>query len=84
MYDIHVEKSAEKDLRKIPADYFNSIISKIKALTNDPYPLGSKKLKDSENFWRIRIGNYRVLYEIDNYTKSIKVYKVKHRRDAYR
>ena len=84
MYEIHVENSAEKELRKIPVDYFKIIISKIRALSDKPYPVGCKKLKDKENFWRIRIGNYRVLYEIDNSNKSIKIYRVRHRKDAYK
>ena len=84
MYEIYLESSAEKDLRKIPAAYFNSIISRIKGLADNPHPPGCRKIKDSEKFWRIRIGDYRVLFGIDEPSKSIKIYKVRHRKDAYR
>lgn len=84
MYEIYLESSAEKDLRKVPAALFKTIISKIRALAENPYPNGSRKIKDSNKFWRIRVRHYRVIYEIDDSSKSIKIYKVKHRKEAYR
>ena len=84
MYEIYLESSAEKDLRKIPAAHFNTVITRIKALADNPCPTGIRKLKDSNNFWRIRIGNYRVVYEIIDSSKTINIYKIKHRKDAYR
>ena len=84
MYEIEIENSVEKDLRKIPQEYFKTIISKIKLLANNPHPKGSKKLKDSSNFWRIRINNYRVIYEITESPKIIRIYKISHRKDIYR
>jgi len=84
MYEIYLENSAEKDLRKLPAASFKTIIIKIKTLADNPHPSGSIKIKDSDKFWRIRIGNYRVIYEINDSSKIIKIYKIRHRKDAYR
>jgi len=84
MYTIYIEHAAEKDLNKIPSAQFDIIVSKIKELANNPHPAGNKKLKDSDKFWRIRIGDYRVIYEINTSEKVIKIFKVRHRKDAYR
>ena len=63
MYEIYLERSAEKDLRKLRPPFFKNVLAKIKVLANNPHPRGSRKIMDSDNFWRIRIGSYRVLYE---------------------
>jgi len=84
MFAIYVERAAEKDLSKLPTIYLSNIISKIKELSKDPHPKGCKKIMSNENFWRIRIGNYRVIYEVIETDKVIKIYKIKHRKDVYR
>ena len=84
MYELYIERTAEKDLRKLPPQYFNTVLTKIKALSNDPRPKGSRKIINSEKFWRIRIGAYRVLYEISDAEHSIKIYKIRHRKDVYK
>ncbi len=61
MYEILLERNAEKDLRKLPKNVFKQIITKIKLLADTPRPKGTKKLMDSSSFWRIRIGSYREL-----------------------
>lgn len=84
MYSIHLETEAEKDLNKLPTFLFNKIISKIRDLEDDPRPNNCRKLKGTGNFWRIRIGNYRVIYEVIDFSRRINIYKIKHRKDAYR
>jgi mRNA interferase RelE/StbE len=83
-YELYIERRAEKDLKKLEAPLFSEIVARIKELADNPHPPGSKKIAGSHNDWRIRIGSYRVLYEIDNKTKTIKIMRVKHRREAYR
>ena len=83
-YELFIERRAEKDLKKLDASLFRQIAEKIKSLPENPHPLGSRKLSGSQNDWRIRIANYRVLYEIDNKARTIKVMRVKHRREVYR
>jgi len=83
-YEIYIESRAEKDLKKLGPELFTLIVAEIKNLAENPHPHNSRKITGSINGWRIRIGDYRVLYEIDNKSKAVKVMKVKHRRDAYR
>ncbi|MDA8104564.1 MAG: type II toxin-antitoxin system RelE/ParE family toxin [Nitrospiraceae bacterium] len=83
-YELLIERRAEKDLKKLQVSLFTVVIEKIKSLSENSHPAGSRKLSGSQNDWRIRIGDYRVLYEIDNKTQTIKIMRVKHRREVYR
>lgn len=83
-YELRIERHAEKDLVKLERTSFEQIASRIKELASNPHPQGSKKISGSQNDWRLRIGDYRVLYEIDNKSRIIKIMRVKHRREAYR
>jgi mRNA interferase RelE/StbE len=80
-YKPYIERHAEKDLNKIPPVLFTQIAAKIKELASDPHPNESRKIKGSLKDWRLRIGDYRVLYEIDNAIKRITVMRIKHRRE---
>lgn len=84
MYDVLLERNAEKDLRKQPKKVFKQIILQIKLLADVPRPKYTKKLIDYNNFWRIRIGSYRVIYEIIDSSETIRIYKIKHRKDVYK
>ena len=84
MYDVYLERSAERDLKKLSARDFHRIIPRIKALTEDPRPVGCRKIITSESDWRIRVGNYRVIYEIDEKAKEVRVLRVRRRPVAYR
>ena len=82
-YKIEVKKSAEKELRKIPQKELTKIIQLIGSLADEPYPSGCQKLTNQEKY-RIRIGNYRVLYNIENDILTVFVVKVGHRKEIYR
>lgn len=84
MYEVYLEGAAERDLRRLPAEAFHRIIPRIRALAQNPRPPGCRKLTGSENDWRIRIGAYRVVYEIDEAEEAVRVFGVRHRREAYR
>ena len=84
MYEILLEHRAEKDLRRLTAEIFRRVIAAIEALADDPRPEGCRKLIGSDNYWRIRVGDYRVLYEIDDENQVVRVMRVRHRREAYR
>ncbi|MCJ7674056.1 MAG: type II toxin-antitoxin system RelE/ParE family toxin [Sedimentisphaerales bacterium] len=84
MYEVYLERAAERDLRRLSADYFRRIIRQIKALSERPRPVGCRKITGSKNDWRIRIGDYRVIYEIDDRAKVVRVMRVRHRREVYR
>jgi mRNA interferase RelE/StbE len=84
VYEVLIERTAEHDLNSLPTTVFNRIIPRIKALADNPRPAGCHKIAGSKNDWRIRIGDYRVLYEIDDPRKRIRIFRVRHRREVYR
>ena len=84
MYEVLLERQAEKDLRGLEREAFDRIILEIRALGEDPRPPGCRKLKGSQRDWRIRVGRHRVLYEIDDRSRVVRVFRVRHRREAYR
>lgn len=84
MYEVYLEGAAERDLKRLPAEVFHRIIPRIRALAQNPRPPGCRKLTGSENDWRVRIGDYRVIYEIDEAEEAVRVFRVRHRREAYR
>lgn len=84
MYEVYLERSAERDLKRFSAEDYHRIIPHIKALSNNPRPSGCRKITGSESDWRIRVGDYRIIYEIVEKAKLIKVMKIRHRREAYR
>ncbi len=84
MYEVYTASSAERDLKKLPPDVFRRIVPEIKLLADNPRPSGARKIVGSEADWRIRIGDYRVIYEIRDEIRIVRVMRVRHRRDAYR
>ena len=84
MYEVFLERRAERDLKRLPAAIFNRLIPHIKALSENPKQSGCRKITGSKNDWRIRIGEYRIIYEIDAEERAVRVMRVRHRREVYR
>jgi mRNA interferase RelE/StbE len=82
-YSIGITRKAQKALSRIPDDYQDKIISTIHGLADEPFPPGTKKLSGREA-WRIRVGVYRIIYEVHQDVLSILVVLVGHRKDIYR
>ena len=82
-YKIEVSKSAKKDLKSLPRKDLLKIAILIEELANDPFPVGCKKLKGIDNLYRVRQGNYRILYTIENKILTIVILKVGHRSKVY-
>jgi mRNA interferase RelE/StbE len=83
VYKIELRRSANKDLKEIPAEYVRLIAKHIDLLEQNPRPIDSKKLKGDAGY-SLRIGTYRVLYDIDDKLQTVTIYRIKHRRDVYR
>ncbi len=83
-FRIEFAKAAEKDLRVIDGRYIAKILEAIEELQDQPRPQGCKKLAGSQNTYRIRIGDYRVIYEIENNVLMILIVRIRHRKDVYR
>jgi mRNA interferase RelE/StbE len=84
MYEVLLERNAEKDLRRLPSRVHDRAIEAISSLAKDPRPPGCRKLVGTKNDWRIRVGEYRVVYEIADSVHIIRVHRVRHRSEAYR
>ncbi len=84
MYRVGVSSEARREMEKLPATLVERLIKKISALANNPRPSGCKKLHGEVNKWRIRVGDYRVLYFIFDSTKEVKIAAVLKRSEAYR
>jgi mRNA interferase RelE/StbE len=82
-YRLFLLPRAQKELARLPTDSYERIRAAIRALAEQPRPPGCRKLSGREG-WRIRIGDYRVLYEIEDTPKTVTVVEVGHRRDVYR
>ena len=82
-YKIQIKPSAVKELEKLPGKDLQKIISKIKSLSGDPRPPGCEKLSGDEKY-RIRQGNYRIVYAIEDDILIVFVVKIGHRRDIYK
>ena len=83
-YKIEWKRSAERELKVIDKRYIPRILQAIESLTENPYPLHHRKLLGVESSYRIRIGDYRVIYQVDIEDKRVVIYHVRHRREAYR
>ena len=83
-YQIELSKTASKQLKKLSKEEQGRIEEKIDELADNPRPEGVVKLKDAENSYRIRVGNYRVLYDIFDHILLVNVIKIGHRKDVYR
>ena len=82
-YRISWKRSAQKELRKLPQQEIQRILRAVEALVGDPYPSGVRKLVGSEQSYRIRIGDYRVVYSIAAAKLIIEIVRVRHRKDVY-
>ena len=83
-YEIKWKHSAEKDLRGIDRQFISQIIEAVGSLSENPFPSQSRRLKGAESSYRIRIGDYRIIYQVDSKKKLIIIYHVRHRKDVYR
>jgi mRNA interferase RelE/StbE len=82
-YKIGFRASAEKELRKLPVPELARMIERISALADNPRPQGSQNLSAEEKY-RLRQGDYRIVYSVDDDEKAVLIVKIGHRRDVYR
>ena len=82
-YSVRVRHSAERELARIPRNDLRRIKTKIQTLAHDPTPPGCTQLV-GEKLFRLRQGDWRIVYEVDHATKTVEVVKVGHRREVYR
>ena len=82
-YKVEWKHSAVKELRDLPRDTVERILKAVKQLSDNPYPIGMRKLVGSEHTYRIREGNYRILYTVTASSLLVQIIRVGHRKDVY-
>ena len=82
-YRVALTTSAEKELHGLSAKLIARIVARLEQLAAAPRPPGCKKLKGGDNEWRIRLGDYRIVYVIDDAAQTVDVTRIAHRREAY-
>ena len=84
MYNVIIVRSAQKDMRTLPADYYKRIVERIRSLAENPRSFGCVKLSGSIDGYRVRVGVYRIIYTINDDILTIKVIKIDHRSSIYK
>lgn len=83
-YTVVLYPSAERERRRLQGDIRERVNHRLLSLEQEPRPPGVEKLVGRPNAWRIRAGEYRILYEIDDAARRVAVFRIAHRRDVYR
>ena len=83
MYKIELRRRAQRSLDRLPKGNFNAVLDAVKGLGNSPRPKGIEKIKTA-SLWRIRQGDYRIVYSIDEGQKTVTILRIGHRREIYR
>jgi mRNA interferase RelE/StbE len=83
-YTIIIAKSVQKQIDNLPSDLKERVAEKIQTLIDNLRPDGVVKLKGSDNEYRIRVGDYRIRYEVDDINQTVRPLQCKHRREVYR
>ena len=82
-YLVTLAAAAKKELQDLPADVIERLIPKIRELSGRPRPVGCKKLHGYKDRWRVRVGDYRIVYSIDDQRKAVDITRISHRKDVY-
>lgn len=83
-YSINVSPAARRDLKRLAHDQLERIDERIPALAKDPRPAGSEKLSQTDNIYRVRDGDYRIVYAIRDAVEQVELVRVRDRKDVYR
>lgn len=82
-WTVNYHRDLEKEVRRLPKQYIKRILETVEGLAKDPKPRGSKKI-EGHDLWRVQVGIYRILYEIDDQKRIVSTYRIGHRKDIYR
>ena len=84
LFEIYPKGSFEHDLRNIDRQFIPRILTAIESLSENPFPFQSRKIKGSESSYRLRVGDYRVIYQVDTENKVVTLYHARHRKEVYK
>jgi mRNA interferase RelE/StbE len=84
IYQVIFARSARQELEELPQRVAERILARIEALAENPRPRGCRKLHGPSQLWRLRVGEYRVIYAVDDSKRTVDILVIRHRSDAYR
>lgn len=82
-YEVTFARSARRELEALPAPIVARVVARVEALSQDPRPRGCRKLRGANDLWRLRVGDYRVIYAVSDKDRAVDIVAVRHRREAY-
>ena len=83
-FSVVLKPAAVRDLRKLPKDIRRRVATRIDALATDPRPAGVEPLKGEPDCFRLRVGEYRILYQVERKAHAVLIARIRHRREVYR
>ena len=83
-YELRWKRSALRELRRLPQATVSKLVALAESLTTNPYPNGCRKLSGTEHTYRVRAGDYRLVYQVINGQLVVEIVKVGHRKEVYR
>ena len=83
-YDVVWKSSAEKDLYRLDRQYVPRMTRAVEALSQNPFPPQVVKIEKSEHMYRLRVGDYRIVYEVNTKSRTLTIHYIRHRKDVYR
>jgi mRNA interferase RelE/StbE len=84
MWEVRLDREVEKALRRMMPELRQRLLKEIEQLQGNPFPPGREKVRGRGNEWRLRVGDYRIIYRVDERRRLIEVSEVGHRREVYR
>ena len=82
-YRVEIKPSAGKELKRLSGQLIERIVARVETLADNPRPPGCKKLKGGDNEWRIRVGDYRIVYTVEDGSHLVEVTRIRHRSEVY-
>jgi mRNA interferase RelE/StbE len=83
VHEVRIGRSAAKEVEALPDQVLGRVAAKIDSLSSQPRPSGCKKLRGADDLWRVRVGDYRIIYAIDDSRSIVEIRVIRHRKDAY-
>jgi mRNA interferase RelE/StbE len=83
VHEVRIGRSAVKELEALPDQIIDRAAAKVDSLSTQPRPTGCKKLRGGDDLWRVQVGDYRIIYAIDDTQLIVEIRVIRHRKDAY-
>lgn len=83
-YILAIRPAAQRAIEDLPREYQDLIVNKLDAISENPFAIGTRKIQGVDSGYRVRMGDYRILYQVNELEEEVKIVTIRHRREAYR